>query len=78
MPDDGNETQRYRRRLKTFGTHMIGYFVVMVIVIPLNMMTEPDNPWFIFPMIGWGSVLALHAAYVMGLFKVFDRSDDRK
>jgi hypothetical protein len=77
MPDNTDETRIYRRRLKTFGTHMIGYFVVMIIVVPLNLSSTPENPWFIFPMIGWGSVLALHAAYVMGLFKVFRKPDDK-
>jgi hypothetical protein len=77
MPDNTDETRIYRRRLKTFGTHMIGYFVVMIIVVPLNLSSTPENPWFIFPMIGWGSVLALHAAYVMGLFKVIRKPDDK-
>jgi two-component system LytT family sensor kinase len=59
-----------RRRLKGFGAHLIGYFLVMIVLVPVNMMSTPDNPWFMFPMVGWGSVLALHAAYVMGLFDV--------
>ena len=62
-----------RKRLKIFGTHLAGYFVVMIIIVPLNMMNTPENPWFFFPMVGWGSVLALHAAYVMGLFEIFHK-----
>lgn len=60
-----------RRRLKHFGTHLIGYFVVMIVLVPINMMNTPQNPWFMIPMVGWGSVLAVHAAYVMGLFDIF-------
>jgi hypothetical protein len=29
------------------------------------------EPWFLLPMIGWGGVLAIHAAHVMGLFDIF-------
>ena len=31
--------------------------------------------WFLLPLVGWGAVLALHVAYVMGLFAIFS---DRK
>jgi hypothetical protein len=34
----------------------------------INMLTNPENPWFVWPMVGWGGVLAIHAAFVMGLF----------
>ena len=57
-----------RRRLRAFGTHLIGYFVVMLIVVPVNLLTSPGDPWFVLPMVGWGAVLALHAAYAMNLF----------
>ena len=75
MPDERDQNQK-RRRLKTFGTHLIGYFMVMIIIVPANLMTTPENPWFFMPMIGWGSVLALHAAYAMGLFDIFRRPGD--
>jgi len=64
--DDGLE--RARRRLRGFGFHMAGYFLTMVILVPINLTLTPENHWFVLPMIGWGSVLAIHAAYAMGLF----------
>ncbi len=48
--------------------HLLGYFMVMVVLVPLNYFVSPENPWFVLPMVGWGSVLALHVAWVMGLF----------
>lgn len=48
--------------------HLMGYFMVMVVLVPINFLTTPDEPWFVLPMVGWGSVLALHVAWVMGLF----------
>ena len=57
-----------RRRLRGFITHLIGYFAVMAVIVPVNFILTPENPWFVWPMVGWGAVLAVHVAYVMGLF----------
>ena len=66
-PDDEKTTQA-RHRLRGFVLHLLGYFVVMVALVPLNYFFSPEYPWFVLPMVGWGSVLALHVAWVMGLF----------
>ena len=58
-----------RRRLRAFGYHLIGYFLVMIVVVPVNLLTDPERPWFVLPMIGWGAVLGIHAAFAMSLFR---------
>ena len=60
-----------RRRLLGLGRHMAAYFAAVVVLAIVNMTTTPENPWFIWPMVGYGGVLAIHAAYAMGLFGVF-------
>lgn len=65
--DDPREVERHRRRLRTFGFHLLGYMLVMAIIVPVNFMTTPGNPWFMLPMVGWAAPLAIHAAYAMGL-----------
>jgi len=57
-----------RARLRGFRAHLIGYFAVMAVLVVVNLATGPADVWFVWPMVGWGSVLAIHAAYVMGLF----------
>ena len=57
-----------RRRLRGFGLHLVGYFVAMAVLVAVNLATAPENPWFVWPMVGWGGILAFHAAYAMGLF----------
>ena len=70
------EAEKVGRRLKGFGIHMAMYFGVMVMGVPLNLYFLPENPLFLLPMIGWGAVLGLHAAFVMGLFQgVFGPSE---
>ena len=69
MSDSSDQdVQRARRRLRGFGLHLVGYSVVIVALVALNMLSNPETPWFVWPMVGWGGVLAIHAAFAMGLF----------
>ena len=63
-----DERRRARRRLRGFGLHLAGYFAALAVLVPVNFLASPDNPWFVWPMVGWGAPLAVHAAYAMGLF----------
>jgi hypothetical protein len=60
-----------RRRLRGFALHLAGYFALMTVLMAVNFWFTPARAWFVLPMVGWGAVLAVHAAYVMGLFRVF-------
>lgn len=57
-----------RARLRGFRIHLLAYFAVMAVLVVVNLATGPAHPWFVWPMVGWGGVLAIHAAYAMGLF----------
>ena len=57
-----------RQRLRGFVGHLMGYFIGMILIVPLNLFFTPERIWFVFPMVGWGGVLAVHVAYVMGMF----------
>ncbi len=59
---------RARRRLRGFGLHLVGYFFVMAVLVTVSLIATPENPWFVWPGVGWGGILAVHAAYAMGLF----------
>ena len=67
----GDDKGAARHRLRGFRTHILVYFAIMVVLVPVNYLTTPETPWFLLPMVGWGAVLALHAAWAMGLFDVF-------
>ena len=73
MTEDRDSERLARRRLLGFGRHLAAYFAGVVVLVVVNMMTMPENPWFVWPMVGYGGVLAIHAAYAMGLFNVFSR-----
>jgi hypothetical protein len=70
---DSPENAAALRRLRGFAIHLTGYFLAMIVLVTLNLWLTPDRIWFVLPLVGWGSFLALHAAYAMGLFKVFGK-----
>ena len=64
---DAERRELAKRRLRVFGFHLMGYIVVMTVLIPVNLLTMPENPWFVFPLVAWGAPLAIHVAWAMGL-----------
>lgn len=62
---------RAKARLRGLMIHLIVYFAVSAAAFVINVTSDPETAWFVLPVVGWGSVLALHVAYVMGLFDVF-------
>jgi len=73
-PEDAaraTETSEAHRRLRGFALHLAGYFAAMIVLMAVNFWFTPERAWFLLPMVGWGAVLAVHAAYAMGLFRVF-------
>lgn len=50
-----------------FKVHVIIYAGVNTGLITLNMLTVPQVPWFVFPLVGWGIDLANH--YYFGVHR---------
>jgi uncharacterized membrane protein len=69
--EDDPEAQAAVNRLRGFIWHLIVYFAVNTVCVAVNVLFMPESTWFVLPLVGWGSLLAVHAAYAMGLFKVF-------
>jgi 2TM domain len=62
-----NPVDRRNPRLRGFINHLVVYFIVMIWLVAINLMTAPENPWFVWPLIGWMAPVAIHAAYAMHL-----------
>jgi hypothetical protein len=73
-PGEAARSRAQKARLAGFRNHLIGYFAVMTVLVPVNLLSDPETPWFVWPMVGWGPILAGHAAFAMGLF---DRNESR-
>jgi hypothetical protein len=49
-----------RREKKAFILHAIAYAIGNCILIAMNLLFVPHVLWFVFPLVGWGSGLAIH------------------
>ena len=47
-----------------FFVHAMIYGAVMVLLVAINLITAPGTWWFIWPLMGWGLAVALHAGRV--------------
>ena len=52
-------TTKYR-----FFVHAGVYAAVMVLLVFVNLVTSPQVIWFVWPLIGWGFAVVLHAVRV--------------
>ena len=58
-------------RQRGLALHFAGYIIIVSGLFAINFLWLKGEPWFVLPLIGWGSVLAFHVAWVMGLFDGF-------
>ena len=54
--------ERYK---KAFTIHTMAYAIGNYILIEINLLVVPQFLWFVFPLVGWGSGLAIH--YYLGV-----------
>jgi len=52
------------RRVRGFTVHVFVYVAVNVLLIIVNLLYMPSYYWFLFPLIGWGLLLAAHGYVV--------------
>ena len=54
--------------IKGFYFYLITYIVINAVLVVINLLTSPEYLWFIWPIIGWGVGLVIHAITVFGNF----------
>ena len=73
--------------LKGFYSNLISYCLVIPFLMFINLYTSPEYKWFIWPMLGWGFGLSMHALKVFGvgqnweeiqIQKILDRQNLKK
>lgn len=66
MRADDREVRARSRAEAKFGfyKHLAAYVAVNLLLIVINLATWPGNFWAIWPLIGWGIAIAIHALIV--------------
>lgn len=62
-----DEYAKARRRAETkykFRIHAVVFAAVMTLLVLINVLTMPGTIWFIWPLLGWGTAVAIHGARV--------------
>ena len=47
-----------------FRIHVFTFIAVIVLLAIINLLTSPEYLWFIWPMLGWGIGIVVHALTV--------------
>lgn len=66
------------RKIKGFYIHLFNYFIVMVGLAVINLTSSPQTLWVVWPALGWGVGVLLHASRVFELTPFFGAKWERK
>lgn len=55
-------------RVRTLRLHILVALAALLVLIPLNLFTTPRNPWWLYVLIAWMPLIAIHTAWAMELF----------
>lgn len=66
------------RKLRRFYTHLIQYIVIIGALAILNLLQTPRHLWVIWPALGWGVGLLIHASSVFDILPFFGAEWERK
>ena len=60
------DAKKRANEIKEFYQHLTTYVLVNAFLFAVNKLTSPGYNWFIWPLLGWGLGLVLHALSVFG------------
>ncbi len=82
QPEDPAVLARGRAEAKFgFYKHLAVYLAVNTLLIVINLLTSPGSYWAIWPLLGWGIAIVIHAVSVFGARRkeeIIDRMTDEE
>ena len=67
------------QELKGFYTHLLTYLVVNIVMIIINLVTNPNHLWFYWVTVFWGIGIIFHAVSVFGKRRILgDEWEEKK
>jgi transcriptional regulator with XRE-family HTH domain len=68
----------HARQVRRFYSSLIVYAAVMSLLIAINLLTQPQFLWFVFPAAGWGLALLLRGLIVFEVLPWFGPEWERR
>ena len=65
------EALEYVRDIKGFYSHLIVYLIAVPMFVAAGFYWPSDQPWYIWPILGWGVGVAAHGLAVFEVFFLF-------
>ena len=56
------------RRSRVVRKHVLVALLVLLVLIPLNFIVSRQYPWWLWALIAWLPLIAVHTAWAKGLF----------
>jgi hypothetical protein len=56
------------RRGRIVRKHVLVALLALLVLIPVNFIVSRANPWWLYVLIVWMPLIAVHRAWAMGLF----------
>lgn len=69
-------TKRAEEKL-SFLYHLVGYVIVNLILVSVNLLTSPNYLWSLWSIVGWGVGLLIHGVVVFLLGGMFENLRDK-
>src|SRR5262245_3742296 len=69
IPDERTRAKKLVDAKIGFTIHLVVYLVVNAVLVVVNLLTSTSYLWFIWPLLGWGLGLLMHATLIVFLFK---------
>ena len=71
VTSEEERAMRYVQNLKGFYSHFITYVVTIGLLFAWNLIFDPGYVWAVWPALGWGIGVTIHAVRVFGRFSLF-------
>jgi len=55
------EAKKRVEEIKGFYFHLVTYIIINAVLVVINLLTSPEYLWGIWPLVGWGVGLVIHA-----------------
>ena len=66
------------REIRHFYKHLLTYVFTIILLFFINLITSPQYFWVMWPAMGWGIGIAIHAIDAFGLFDLFGPEWEKK
>lgn len=64
--------------LKAFYIHLTVFILVNLMLFFINILTDPSELWFLYPLGGWGIGIAIHGLTIFSAGKLGSEWEERK